>query len=293
MAQSEGRDAAQVFGAGLAVITGAGAGIGAGLATKLASLGMTVVVADISADRAAATASSITEAGGKAHPIVADVADPDEMDRFAQTVQNRFGQVRILINNAGIETVGFTWEIPADRWDATLNINIHGVVHGCRAFLPGMIASGQECWVANLASVGGFGQMPIQTSYIMSKHAVQSFTECLALEINLIGAPVHVSSIIPGMVRTRIFDATAADQGPIAVAHRTIMRETMAAHGMDLDKACERIVDQLAAGAFWISTQPRMTQMFLDKRIAFLRDQQQPQISDELAPLFAELKADG
>jgi short-subunit dehydrogenase len=78
-----------------------------------------------------------------------------------------------------------------------------------------MIASGKEAWVANLASVGGFGQMPIQTSYIMSKHAVQSFTECLSLEIELAGAPIHIASVIPGMVRTHIFDATEADEGAI------------------------------------------------------------------------------
>ena len=250
---------------------------------------MTIVAADISAERAADTVATIIAAGGKAHALRADVSRPDDLDSLADAVQDRFGPVRLLINNAGIETVGLTWEIPASRWDATLDINIHGVVHGCRAFLPRMIASGQECWVANVASVGGFGQMPIQTSYIMSKHAVQSFTECLALEIDLAGAPIHIASIIPGMVRTRIFDATDEDQGQIAVTHRTVMRETMAAHGMDIDIACERIVDQLATGAFWISTQPRMTSMFLEARAEFLRHQRTPRIADHLAPMFKDI----
>lgn len=282
--------AAQAFGSGIAVVTGAGDGIGAGLARRLASLGMTVIVADIAQESATDTASAIVRSGGDAHALVVDVADPCSIEHLARTVEDRFGDVRLLVNNAGIETVGFCWEIPSSRWDATIDINIRGVVHGCRTFLPRMIASGKECWIANLSSVGGFGQMPIQTSYIMSKHAVQSFTECLALEIELAGAPINIAAIIPGMVRTRIFDATDADEGPVAVAHRKAMRETMAMQGMDLDKACDRIVDQLAKRAFWVSTQPRMTRMFLDSRIAFLRDQCSPRLAEELAPMFGDLR---
>lgn len=286
------RDAAEAFGGGLAVITGAGAGIGAGLARRAAALGMTVVAADIALDRAADVAALIEAQGGVAHAMKVDVARAEEMDSFAAEVHRRFGPVRLLINNAGIETVGFAWEIPADRWDATLDINIHGVVHGVRAFLPRMIASGEECWVANLSSVGGFGQMPIQTSYIMSKHAVQAFTECLALEVGLLDrdTPIHVCSVIPGMVRTRIFEATEADRGDVAVAHRTAMREAMAANGMDLDKACERIMDQMAQGKFWVSTQPRMTQMFVERRAAFLNAQAEPALAPELEPMFAHAR---
>ena len=281
------RDAREAFGGGLAVITGAGSGIGAGLARRAAELGMRVIVADISPASAQGVAAEINDAGGEAHAMVVDVSRAELIEAFAAQVHERFGNVRLLVNNAGIETVGYTWEIPAARWDATLDINVHGVVHGVRAFMPQMIASGEECWVANLSSVGGFGQMPIQTSYIMSKHAVQSFSECLALEVGLLDLPIHVSAIIPGMVRTRIFDATDEDQGDVAVAHRTAMREAMAANGMDLDKACERIMDQLATGKFWVSTQPRMTQMFVERRAAFLSEQAEPALAPEVAPMFA------
>lgn len=285
-------EARQAFSGGIGVITGAGAGIGSGLARQLARLGMTVIVADISSERASATVAQIEAEGGIAHAITADVAHAEELDRLAHQVVSRFGPVRLLINNAGIETVGYSWEIPAERWDTTLDINIHGVVHGCRAFLPHMIASGKQGWIGNVASVGGFGQMPIQTSYVMSKHAVQAFTECLALEIELVGAPINISSIIPGMVQTQIFAPSDADRGEIAIAHRTAMREAMASQGMDLDKACARIVQQLAAGAFWVSTQPRMTRMFLDARANFLRYQKAPSLMAELAPMFADIAAD-
>jgi hypothetical protein len=82
--------------------------------------------------------------------------------------------------------------------------------------------------------------MPLQTAYTMTKHAVQNFTECLALEADLTGKPIHVSAVIPGMVKTRIFEPTAPTEGenPAAAHHRKVMREMMAAYGMDLEVAC-------------------------------------------------------
>src|SRR5690606_34817941 len=175
----------QKFAGGVAVITGAGAGLGSGLARRAGALGMTVVVTDIDGGRAEKVAREIIEAGGKAEALVIDVSRPEELDRLAETMFERHGGVRLLINNAGIETLGYTWEIPAARWEATLDINIHGVIHGVRAFVPKMLAKGEEAWIANLASVGSFGMMPTQTAYILTKHAVQSFSECLYLEMEV------------------------------------------------------------------------------------------------------------
>ena len=137
----------EVFGGGVAVITGAGAGIGSGLARRAAEIGMTVVVTDVSAARADAVAGEIRAKGGKAESLAVDVSKPAELDRLAETVFERHGAVRLLVNNAGIETIGLSWEIPVERWEATLDINIHGVVHGVRAFVPRMIAAGQEAWI--------------------------------------------------------------------------------------------------------------------------------------------------
>lgn len=272
---------------GVAVVTGAGAGIGAGLARRAGAVGMTVVVTDLSAERANTVAGEIEAAGGQAVAMTLDVSRPEAMDRLAAEVFDRFGAVRLLVNNAGIETMGFTWEIPAERWQATLDINIGGVVHGVRAFVPRMLAAGQEAWIANLASVGAFGQMPTQTAYIMTKHAVQAFSECLYLEMELAKAPIHVSSVVPGMVRTRIFDEDAGAGEPAGAApHRRVMRELMAAHGMDLEEAARTILAQIAEGRFWVSTQPGMTQAALDTRAAFLRHQQNPSLTEQAQQLL-------
>ena len=272
----------EVFQGGVAVITGAGAGIGAGLARRASALGMKVVLADIAKDRIDALGAELRGLGGEALPVAVDVSHPEEVYRLAETVHATWGDVRLLINNAGIETTGHIWEIPLARWEKTLDINIHGVVHGVRAFLPRMLERGKPAYIGNVASVGGFGQMPLQTAYIMSKHAVQSFTECLALEVDLTGKPIHISSIIPGMVKTRIFEPTAANEGESAAAvhHRKVMREMMAAYGMDIEPACRTILEQLARGAFWVSTHPDMTDQIVAHRIEFLSRRDKPWLAE-------------
>lgn len=276
-----------VFAGGVAVITGAGAGIGSGIARRAGELGMTVVVSDISKERAEKVAGEIRAKGGKAEALVVDVSRPTELDRLAAEVNERFGHVRLLVNNAGIETIGYTWEIPLERWEATLNINIHGIVHGVRAFVPYMLESGKEAWIANLASVGGFSVMPTQTAYIMTKHAVQSFSECLYLEMELKKAPIHVCSVLPGMLKTSIFEAEAGKGEPLAAsAHRQAMFEMMAAYGMDLDEGCKVILEQVAEGKFWVSTQPEMTEQAVSGRIRFMSEQSPPFLADQAKQLL-------
>lgn len=269
------------FEGGIAVVTGSGAGIGMGIAKRAGELGMTVVVTDISSDRAKTVASEIRDAGGKAEALVVDVSKPDELDRLAEEVFARHGAVRLLVNNAGIETIGNSWEIPTERWEATLNINIHGIVHGVRAFVPKMLERGEEAWIANLASTAAFSMMPTQTAYMMSKHAIQSFNECLFLELQRAKAPIHVASVLPGMLKTRIFEAEAGIGEPDnASRHRQVMRELMANHGMDLAEGCQRILEQVAANKFWVSTQPELTEQAITGRIAFMNEQRYPELAD-------------
>lgn len=113
-----------------------GAGIGEGLARRVCELGMKVVLADISQQRLETLAADLRVQGSEVLPIAVDVAKPTELDRLAAAVHSTWGDVRLLINNAGIETIGNSWETPLERWEATLNINLHGVIHGVRAFAP-------------------------------------------------------------------------------------------------------------------------------------------------------------
>ncbi|KAF7554069.1 hypothetical protein G7Z17_g3172 [Cylindrodendrum hubeiense] len=271
------------MGGGVAVITGAGGGIGSGLARRASELGMTVIIADISIENAEKVASGIRKTGGKAEAIAVDVSRPEELDHLAEHVFGNYGGVRLLVNNAGIETLGFCWEISAARWESTLNINIHGVVHGVRAFAPRMLAMKEECWIANLSSAGAFGIMPTQSAYIMTKHAVQSFSEGLFLDMKLIGAPIHVCSVIPGLMRTGIFDtvsdppSTDVDSSQLR-SYQQAMSEMARDYGMDIKQGSEIIMKKIAAGEFWISTHPETTAKIITSRIEFLKKQNDPSI---------------
>jgi NAD(P)-dependent dehydrogenase (short-subunit alcohol dehydrogenase family) len=273
------------FEGGVAVITGAGSGIGEGLALHAASLGMKVALADISVPRMEAVASAIRAAGGEAMTVHTDVSSPESIDRLAATVHETWGDVRLLVNNAGVETLGFIWEIPAALWEKTLDINIHGVIHGVRAFAPRMIAAGKPAWIANTSSVGGLGMMPVQAAYILSKHAVLSFTECLRLEMLVKKAPITVSAILPGPVATKIFDDTQPVQERMALHHREVMRAMLEHEGITGVEAARRIFAQLAAGEFWVTTHREMAQGMAQQRAAYLAAMATP----ELPPVTEQL----
>ena len=271
-----------VFKGGVAVITGAGSGIGEGLARLAARQGMRVVLADVAMERAESVAEDIRSAGAEALAVHTDVSEPEALDRLAAVTHETFGDVTLLVNNAGIETLGFCWELPAAVWEKTLNINIHGAIHGVRAFAPRMLEAGKRAWIANTTSIGGLGMMPIQTSYVLSKHAILSFSECLYLEMQVKKAPIQVSAILPGPVATRIFEDSKTGEDPVNAHHREIMRNMLKADGISGYEAAERILPQLAEGKFWVSTHPEITAEFAANRAQHLSSQADPTLPPEV-----------
>ncbi|MFG6198219.1 SDR family NAD(P)-dependent oxidoreductase [Nonomuraea sp. JJY05] len=251
----------ELFGGGVAVITGAGAGIGAGLARYAArELGMTVVLADVDATAIAALRAELEQDGARALDVVCDVRDPDAVERLAATALRDAGPVRLLVNNAGVEQFGYLWDTPAANWERLLSINISGVFHGIKAFLPRMMAEPGRSWVWNLSSIGGVGASPLQAPYIMSKHAVLALTECLRQEVELAGhgQHVHVQAVLPGAVASNIFEsAGAVEQGDVAAAedHRASMLQ-IKAQAMDPLDAAREFFDQAAADEFYLLSQP-------------------------------------
>ena len=179
--------ARDTFSGGVAVITGAGAGIGAGIARYASHLGMTVVLADIDGEAIARLRGEISAADGTAHGVVCDVRDADAMETSPKAPTGDFGAVRLLVNNAGIEQFGYLWDTPVANWQRVVDVNVSGVFHGVRAFLPRMMDSDEPAWVWNLSSVGGVVAVPLQAPYIMSKHAVLALTECLHLDVQSAG----------------------------------------------------------------------------------------------------------
>ena len=273
--------AREAFAGGVAVVTGAGSGIGEGIARTAAANGMKVVLADVAAERIDAIAGELRAGGTEALAVTTDVSDPAALDRLADAACDAFGTVRLLVNNAGIEMLGHVWEISAATWKKAMDINVMGVINGVRAFVPRMLAAGEQAYIANLSSVGGLGMMPIQTPYIVSKHAVLSFTECLALEIEMTGKPISVSAVLPGPVATRIFDDAPAGDNPGTVdRHRAHMNAMLRDYGISGLEAGRRILDGIAARQFWVSTHPEMTAEAAAGRAEYLKTGARPHLTE-------------
>lgn len=284
--------AKDVFGGGIAVITGSGSGIGEGLARNAAALGMKVVLADVAADRIERVAREIKAAGGAAMPVPTDVTDPTALTRLAAIVHETWGDVRLLVNNAGIEVMGYSWEVPAEVWNKIPAVNIGGVVYGVRAFMPRMLEAGKPAFVANVSSVGGLGMMPTQTAYVATKHAVLSFTEGLSLEMQALNAPVHVSAILPGPVATRIFqDAPVAGETSFIEGQRAFM-DKMVVGGLTGLEAGKVILDGIAAKRFWVSTHPEVMAALAKERGAYLSALASPTLPEGVRALLREQFSD-
>ncbi len=267
------------FDGGVAVITGAGAGIGAGLARHASALGMTVVLADIEGAAVATLRDELTAAGGAAVDVVCDVRDPAAVEQLAERTYRDIGPVRLLVNNAGVEQFGYLWDTPVENWNRVVDINVSGVFHGIRAFVPRMIDARTPAWVWNLSSIGGVAVVPLQAPYIMSKHAVLALTECLHLEIQHAGHNhIHIQAVLPGAVASNIFEsAGGVDTGDVAAAEsqRGAMLD-IKADAMDPLAAAEAVFEQAAQGRFYLLTQPDYVGSAMAERAEVLVSQQPP-----------------
>ncbi|PTR21606.1 hypothetical protein C8K36_11429 [Rhodococcus sp. OK519] len=243
------------FSTGTAVVTGGAAGIGEGFVRHLAELGMTVVVADIDHRRAMDVAADVIGSGGSAYPYRVDVTDPAAVDAMAEEVFARYGSVELLINNAGVENAGLLWEVGLDRWKRVMEINVDGVFHCLRSFVPRMIGVGSPTCIANLSSVGGLNSVAVQAPYIVSKHAVLALTECLHQELSLVEAPIQVSAVLPHSIRSQIFLAAQKDapcDNATANAVFAAMQRDNVEAGLDPVVAARHMTEAIARGDFWV-----------------------------------------
>ncbi len=245
----------------VAVVTGAASGIGLGLAEAFAKTGCNIVLADVDSAGLAAAAASVAAHGVETLEVICDVSDEASVGRLAAAAADRFGAVQILCNNAGVMSTAEPWTGPLSAWSWVLGVNMWGVVHGVRAFLPSMIEHGG--YIVNTASIAGL--LPgFGASYDASKHAVVALTEDLWRSANTSGWPVGVSVLCPGWVRTGILDAdrnwpdelgSAPDKAEgteimLKYVRRAIDEGTTPAAVADL------VVDAVRADRFWVFPHP-------------------------------------
>ncbi|MFC8045408.1 SDR family NAD(P)-dependent oxidoreductase [Nocardia sp. NPDC057353] len=228
----------------VAVVTGAASGMGRSMAAELARRGARLALCDVDADGLAETANGCRALGAEVETGVVDVAEYEQVLRFAEAVVARFGAVHDLFNNAGVGFAGTVSNSDVKDLARVMDIDYWGVVHGTKAFLPHLIASGAGR-IANTSSIFGLFAAPTQSAYNAAKFAVRGFTESLRLEMLLAGQPVTVSCVHPGGVRTPIATrATGTDPGELA--HLAQLFDRMAR--TDPDRAARTILDATARG---------------------------------------------
>jgi NAD(P)-dependent dehydrogenase (short-subunit alcohol dehydrogenase family) len=260
-----------------AVITGAASGIGLGLAREAARRGIWMVLAD----RDEAALREVAAALPDTLAVPTDVTDPIAVQALADAAFDHLGSVDLLFNNAGIMATGFTWEIEPARWDASLAVNVGGVLNGLRAFVPRMIAAGTPSRIINTASVGGFGPSPLMSPYSATKFAVVAITEALKGELDMLGAPVAVSLLAPGPVRSAIFEDPFGGKEihPATEQFVTTLRNMISEHGMDPEPFAAAVFDAIARGDYWIVPQPEALDPMLERRTRMILDREQPNFS--------------
>jgi NADP-dependent 3-hydroxy acid dehydrogenase YdfG len=202
----------QGFAGKVAVVTGTGSGIGRALAVELARSGATIAISDVDTEGLTRTEEQLKAIGA---PVKADRLDVTEREAFlayADQVNEHFGKVNQIYNNAGI---AFTGDIEVSQFkdiERVIDVDFWGVVNGTKAFLPHLIASG-DGHVVNVSSVFGLLSVPGQAAYNSAKFAVRGFTEALRQEMVLAKHPVKVTTVHPGGIKTAIARNASAAQG--------------------------------------------------------------------------------
>src|SRR5262249_18260593 len=188
----------------VAVITGAASGIGRAMADRCVQEGMKAVLADVELDRLTKTEASMKASGATVLAVRTDVSQARDVEALAQKTLEVFGAVHLLCNNAGVGTEAAIWESTLAEWEWVLGVNLWGVIHGVRVFVPLMLAQDTECHIVNTASMAGLISGPGLGAYKVAKHAVVTLSETLYHELAEHGANVKVSVLCPGIVNTRI-----------------------------------------------------------------------------------------
>ncbi|MCU0951699.1 MAG: SDR family oxidoreductase [Burkholderiaceae bacterium] len=254
------------FAGKVAVITGAGSGFGREFARRAHALGMKLVLADIEADALNAVVGELGSAGGQVIGEPVDVARGEDVQRLADRAFAEFGGVQLLFNNAGVGSGGLVWENSDRDWQWVLGVNLWGVIHGIRHFVPRMLAAGEPAHVVNTASVAGLVCAPNMGVYNVSKHAVVALTETLKHDLVLAGAPIGVTLLCPAYVPTGIARShrnRPAELAPEAPTASQKQAQAAIAKAVDSGRLSAAEVaamtfDAIAADRFYVLTHPQI-----------------------------------
>jgi NAD(P)-dependent dehydrogenase (short-subunit alcohol dehydrogenase family) len=243
----------------VAVVTGGASGIGFALATRFARAGMRIVLGDVEAPALEKAVAALQEDGADVVGVPTDVTDPEQVEALARAAERQFGAIHIACNNAGVGAGGLSWEAPLETWQWVIGVNLWGVVHGIRAFVPRIIEQSAG-HVVNTASVAGLVAAPFMGPYNASKHAVVAVSETLHHELALVAPHVKVSVLCPAWVNTRIGESERNRPAGLAIApneSESLMQDALRgflANGLDPAAVADRVHDAVLTDRFWVLT---------------------------------------
>lgn len=266
---------------GVAVVTGAAGGIGRSLVMALARQQMSLVISDLHADQLADLEAAVLAMGTDCLALRVDVTDAESVAALAEQTWQRFGTTTLVCSNAGVMIPGAVWEVTAEHWRSTLNVNVLGTVHLAREFIPRMIEDGRPGHL--MLTVGLIGLFTSAFSppgsYAVSKHAEMAYAEVLHQELSTIEAPIGVTALMPAGVRTGFAAGRQAADGP------TVQRpdvwplmerlQRSIGNGMEPDDVAAAAVEAVLNDEFWVFTHPEaMTRV--QRRFDYITSQQPP-----------------
>jgi len=269
----------------VAVVTGGASSIGLALARRFVAEGMRVMIGDVEAEALDKAVAELQAEGGDVEGTVTDVTDPAQMDALAQAVVDRFGAVHVVCLNAGVGGGGLSWEMPLSTWEWVIGVNLWGVIHGLRSFVPLLVKQG-EGHVVNTASLAGLVASPFMGPYNASKHAVVAISETLHHELAMSAPDVHVSVLCPGWVKTNIADsgrnrpAHLESDNAVDAAAGGVLRGLLE-NGMDPNDVALKVLDAIRNDRFWILTHDDEADFWVDavnRRLRSLESRENPRL---------------
>jgi NAD(P)-dependent dehydrogenase (short-subunit alcohol dehydrogenase family) len=229
---------------------------------------MRLVVAELDEQAGAKVTATLVAQGSEAYFVRTDVADLASVEALSVAASNLLGDVELLINNAGVAMIGEIATMPIAEWHQIIDVNLWGVVHGVRTFLPAMLAGSGWRHICNVGSMAAMRAIPASAAYCVSKSAVHALSDVLRLEVAEQG--IGVSVVAPGAIATSILDGR--DKGDVARRTRGTAGASLAAR-KEPEEVATTILDGIVAGQFYIATHPdnrdQVTQRLEEIRTAF------------------------
>jgi len=270
----------------VAVITGAASGIGRALAEHCAQEGMKVVLAGINAENLKQTQLALEADGATVTSVQTDVSKLGDIEALAERTLSTFGAVHLLVNNAGVAAGSNIWESTWADWEWVIGVNLWGVIHGLKVFVPVMLAQDTEGHIVNNASIAGILSYHPSAAYQVTKHGVVALSEQLHHSLVQQNAKIKASVLCPGWVHTQIMNSernrpaelqNEPRNKPLSPQQESVIREMYQAlqAGILPQQVAEHTFRAIRAEQFYILTHPEYNPM-VQKRMEDILQQRNP-----------------